>query len=75
MGCTLHSVLEAGSGYTTLELKTNFLKAITIKTGLLKATGKILHIGSRTALLEAEITDDAGKIYAHGTSTCMILKS
>lgn len=74
MGCTLHSVLEAGSRYTTLELKTNFLKAITIKTGLLKATGKILHIGSRTALLEAEITDDAGKIYAHGTSTCMILK-
>lgn len=74
MGCTLHSVLEAGSGYTTLELKTNFLKAITIKTGLLKATGKILHIGSRTALLEAEIRDDAGKVYAHGTSTCMILK-
>jgi uncharacterized protein (TIGR00369 family) len=74
MGCTLHSVLEAGSGYTTLELKTNFLKAITIKAGLLKATGKILHIGTRTALLEAEITNDAGKIYAHGTSTCMILK-
>jgi uncharacterized protein (TIGR00369 family) len=74
MGCTLHSVLEAGSGYTTLELKTNFLKAITIKAGLLKATGKILHIGSRIALLEARITDDAGKIYAHGTSTCMILK-
>jgi uncharacterized protein (TIGR00369 family) len=74
MGCTLHSVLEAGTGYTTLELKTNFLKAITIKTGLLKATGKILHIGSRTALLEADITDSSGKIYAHGTSTCLILK-
>jgi uncharacterized protein (TIGR00369 family) len=74
MGCTLHSVLEAGKGYTTLELKTNFLKAITIKTGLLKATGKILHIGSRTALLEADITDSSGKIYAHGTSTCLILK-
>jgi uncharacterized protein (TIGR00369 family) len=52
MGCTLHSVLEAGYSYTTLELKTNFLKAITIKTGLLKATGKVLHIGSRTALLK-----------------------
>jgi uncharacterized protein (TIGR00369 family) len=74
MGCTLHSFLEAGHGYTTLELKTNFLKAITIKTGLLKATGKILHLGSRTALLEADITDSSGKIYAHGTSTCMILK-
>ena len=74
MGCTLHSVLEAGYGYTTLELKTNFLKAITMKTGLLKATGKVLHAGSRTALLEAVVTDNTGKIYAHGTSTCMILK-
>lgn len=74
MGCTLHSVLEAGYIYTTLELKTNFLKAITVRTGALKAIGKILHAGSRTALLEAVIMDNAGKIYAHGTSTCMILK-
>lgn len=74
MGCTLHSVLEAGYVYTTLELKTNFLKAITVRTGALKAIGKILHAGSRTALLEAVIMDNAGKIYAHGTSTCMILK-
>jgi uncharacterized protein (TIGR00369 family) len=74
MGCTLHSVLAAGSGYTTLELKTNFLKAVTTATGPLKAIGRIIHAGSRTALLEAELVDEKGKIYAHGTSTCLILK-
>ncbi len=74
MGCTLHSVLEAGLSYTTLELKTNFLKAANIHSGKLTATGKIIHLGNRTALLEAELTDEQGRIYAHGTSTCIILK-
>ncbi len=74
MGCSLHSVLEAGVGYTTLEIKVNFLKAITIKTGVLKAIGKVIHNGSRMALTEAQLVDEAGTVYAHGTSTCMILR-
>lgn len=74
MGCTLHSLLAPGTGYTTLELKVNFLKAVTTKAGRLKATGKIIYSGSRTALIEASLADGEGKIYAHGTSTCMILK-
>ena len=73
MGCTLHSILDAGVGYTTLELKVNFLKAITITQGELKAIGKIIHAGSRTALVEAQLTDDNQTIYAHGVSTCLIL--
>ncbi len=74
MGCSLHSLLEAGAGYTTLEIKVNFLKAITIKTGKLRAIGKVIHAGSRTALTEAQLTDEAGHVYAHGISTCMILR-
>lgn len=74
MGCTLQSLLPQGSGYTTLELKVNFLKAITTKTGKLKATGKIIHAGSRTALVEAQLTDENNIVYAHGVSTCLILK-
>ncbi len=74
MGCSLHSMLEAGVGYTTLEIKVNFLKAITIKTGVLKAIGKVIHNGSRMALTEAQLVDEAGTVYAHGTSTCMILR-
>lgn len=74
MGCVLQSVLPQGTGYTTLELKVNFLKTITIKTGKLTATGKIIHQGSRTALVEAQLTDENNVVYAHGVSTCMILK-
>jgi uncharacterized protein (TIGR00369 family) len=75
MGCAVHSLLEAGTGYTTLELKVNFLKAITVKAGLLKATSKTIHAGKRTALVEAQLTDEAGNIYAHGVSTCLIITS
>jgi uncharacterized protein (TIGR00369 family) len=74
MGCTLHSILPAGTGYTTLELKVNFLKAITIKTGVLRAIGKIINSGSRTALVEAQLLDSNNKLYAYAVSTCMILK-
>jgi len=72
MGCSIHSLLPAGTGYTTLELKVNFLKAITIKSGELRAVGKVIHSGSRTALVEAQLIDKNNTIYAHGTSTCMI---
>ena len=74
MGCTLHSLLSAGRGYTTLELKVNFLKAITLKTGLLKAIGKVIHLGGKTALVEAQLIDEQGVMYAHGVSTCLLFK-
>ncbi|MFL9484394.1 PaaI family thioesterase [Chitinophagaceae bacterium LWZ2-11] len=74
MGCSLHSLLEAGIGYTTLELKVNFLKAVTAKSGELKAVGKVIHLGSRTALTEAQLIDNNNTIYAHGVSTCILLK-
>ena len=74
MGCALHSTLPQGTGYTTLELKVNFLKAVNTKTGVLTATGKLIQSGSRVALTEAQLTDEAGNIYAHATSTCMLLR-
>lgn len=72
MGCALHSTLEHGKAYTTLELKVNFLRGITEKTGKLKAEGRIIHAGRTTALVEADLKDDKGTIYAHAVSTCMI---
>nr|WP_199158251.1 PaaI family thioesterase [Pedobacter sp. ASV2] len=74
MGCSLHSLLPAGKGYTTLELKVNFLKAVTIKTGLLKTISKVINLGGRTALIEAQLVDANQTIYAHAVSTCLILK-
>jgi uncharacterized protein (TIGR00369 family) len=73
MGCSLQSALLQGVVYTTLELKVNFLKAVTINSGVMKSTGKIIHLGKTTALVEADLKDEAGKLYAHAVSTCMII--
>ncbi|HEX9370051.1 MAG TPA: PaaI family thioesterase [Roseiflexaceae bacterium] len=74
MGCAIHTTLPAGTGYTTLELKVNFLRPITATTGRLLCEGKVIHVGGRTAIAEARMTDEAGKLYAHATTTCLILR-
>jgi uncharacterized protein (TIGR00369 family) len=73
MGCSVHTRLPAGTGHTTLEAKVNLVRAITAKTGLVRATGKVIHLGGKTATAEARLEDAAGKLYAHGTTTCIIL--
>lgn len=74
MGCAVHSVLPAGVAYTTLEIKVNYVRAITAQTGELRAEGTVIHIGGRTATAEGRITDAAGTLYAHGTTTCLVLR-
>lgn len=73
MGCTLHSLLPKGMVYTTLELKVNFLKMVHDQTGKLVAAGKIIHLGGRTALVEADLRNESGKVYAHAVSTCLLI--
>ena len=74
LGCAVQSMLPAGTSYTTLELKVNYLRPITEKTGTVYAEGKIIHIGGRIATAEARLTDAKGKLYAHATTTCIILR-
>ena len=73
MGCAVQSQMPAGSGYTTLEAKTNLVRAITASTGKLRAIGKVLHLGKRMATAEGRLEDAAGKLYAHATTTCLVL--
>ena len=73
MGCSVHTRLPAGTGYTTLEAKVNLVRAITVKTGTIRATGKVIHFGGKTATAEGRLEDAAGKLLAHGTTTCIIL--
>jgi len=73
MGCAVHSKLPPGAGYTTLEIKVNFIRAMTVETGRVRCEAKIVHSGARTATAEGRIVDEAGKLYAHGTTTCLIL--
>jgi uncharacterized protein (TIGR00369 family) len=74
LGCAVQSMLPAGTSYTTLELKVNYLRPITEKTGTIYAEGKIIHVGGRIATAEARLTDAKGKLYAHATTTCIILR-
>jgi uncharacterized protein (TIGR00369 family) len=73
MGCSVQTRMPAGGGYTTLEAKTNLVRAVTDKTGRLRAVGKLVHLGSRIATAEGRLEDAAGKLYAHATGTCIIL--
>jgi uncharacterized protein (TIGR00369 family) len=74
MGCAVHTQLEQGVGYTTLEVKTNFVRPITADTGVIRCEGVVIHQGSRIATAEGKLTDSTGKLLAHGTTTCLILR-
>lgn len=74
LGVALHTTLPKGSGYTTLELKVNLLRPVQPDTGVLRAEGKVVSRGSRIAVTEAHMQDTQGRLYAFGTSTCMIME-
>ena len=74
MGCAVHTMLPAGVGYTTVELKVNFLRPVTVETGKLLCEGTTIHVGGRIATAEARLRDGAGKLYGHATTTCMIFR-
>jgi uncharacterized protein (TIGR00369 family) len=72
MGCCIHTMLKAGTGYTTVEIKVNYVRAMTDKTGPVRAEGKVITVGTRIATSEGRLTDASGKLLAHGTTTCLV---
>ena len=70
--CSVHSTLPAGVAYTSLDLNVKFLRAVTLSSGTLRCAGSVLQRGRRTALAEARMTDAAGRLVAHATSSCLI---
>ena len=73
MGCAVHSTLAAGDRYTTLEVKTNFVRPITMDTGRVRCEGVVIHRGGTIATAEGKlIAVSSGKLLAHGTTTCLI---
>jgi uncharacterized protein (TIGR00369 family) len=73
MGCAFVSTLEIPMPWTTLELKANFTRALTMDTGTVRCIGGIVHPGRRVATTEARIEDPRGRLCAHGTSTILVL--
>jgi uncharacterized protein (TIGR00369 family) len=72
LGCAVHTTLEAGFAYTTVELKVNYVRALRSTTGVVRCEGSVIHVGGRIATAEARLTDASGKLYAHGSTTCLI---
>jgi len=71
-GCAVHTALPAGKGYTTAELKINVVRPLTDKVPLVRAEGKVIHMGGRMATAEARMTGADGKLYAHASTTCFV---
>jgi uncharacterized protein (TIGR00369 family) len=74
LGCAVHSTLPAGSGYTTVDLAVKLVRAIAATTGRLRCEARVVHAGGRIATAEAQVTGADGKLYAQGTTTCLLLR-
>lgn len=72
MGLAIQSTLDKGAGSTTLEFKISFLRPIAPETGLIRAEGTVLNRGRRVGTAEGRLTDNKGRLLAHGTTTCLI---
>jgi uncharacterized protein (TIGR00369 family) len=72
-GCAVHSELDAGIGYTTVETKANFTRPIDANSGPIRCEGRVLSRGRQIATAEAYLRSAEGKLLAHGTSTLIIL--
>jgi len=76
MGCAVHTTMRAGERYTTLEVKTNFVRPITVDTGRVRCEGVVIHRGGTIATAEAKLfVESSGKLLAHATTTCLISRA
>jgi uncharacterized protein (TIGR00369 family) len=71
-GCAVHTTLPAGFGYTSIELKVNYLRAVHLTSGPLTAVGTVVKPGRRVAFAEGEVYDAAGKVVATATSSLLV---
>ena len=75
LGCAINTVMPAGRVFTTLEMKINYVRPMRRETGEVRCEAGVLHAGSRVATAEGRLVDASGKLYAHGTATCMLFRS
>jgi uncharacterized protein (TIGR00369 family) len=73
-GCAVHSLLPAGVGYTSLDLNVKFLRAVVVATGRIRCVGTVTHLGGRTALAEARLTDGRDRLLATATSSILLIR-
>lgn len=72
VGCAVHTMLPAGRAYTTVELKINIVRGLTDAVPVIRAEGKVIHMGRQVATAEGRIVGPDGKLYAHASTTCLV---
>lgn len=72
--CAVHTTLAVGESYTSVDLTVKFLRPVTVDSGLLTCEGTVIQRGRRTALAQAQLSDASGRLVAHATSTCLIMR-
>jgi uncharacterized protein (TIGR00369 family) len=72
--CAMHSTLPEGVGYTSVEIKVNYLKAVTVASGPLTAVGTVVKTGSRIGFAEGKVTDASGNLVATASSTLLVFE-
>lgn len=72
LGCSVHTTLPVGRGYTTLEFKVNLVRALTTQVPLVRAIGRVVHRGRQVTTSEADLVGHDGKLYAHASTTCLL---
>ena len=75
MGLAVESTLDKGAGQTTIEFRIALVRPIAPETGPIKAEGVVLNCGRRIGTAEGRITDEKGRLLAHGVTTCLIFES
>jgi uncharacterized protein (TIGR00369 family) len=73
MGCAVHTTLPAGKAYTTVDLSVHLVRPLTDRTGAVRCEARVVHSGGTIATAEGRIVGTDGTLYAHGTTTCLIL--
>jgi len=72
MGCAVHSRLAVGQGYTTADITIHYVRGMNERTGKVFAEGRVVHFGRQMATAEGHLRDAAGRVLAHGTTTCLV---
>jgi uncharacterized protein (TIGR00369 family) len=73
VACAVHTLLPAGKAYTTVELKINYVKALTDRVPLVRAIGDVIFSGARIGTSQGRLVGPDGTLYAHATTTCLIM--
>jgi uncharacterized protein (TIGR00369 family) len=75
MGCAVHSMLPAGTLYTSLEFKISLIRPVTKDLGEVRAEGRVLNVGRRVGTADGKLLDSKGRLLAHGTTTCLVFEA